>query len=82
MEKVFTAVATKLGVGKDQLRFLYDGGKVSGSTYFVLDYEFVLNADLIEFLPIIVSAHTPKTLEMEDGDQIDCMVEQQGGMGC
>mmetsp|Transcript_11487 Transcript_11487/g.11504 ORF Transcript_11487/g.11504 Transcript_11487/m.11504 type:complete len:102 (+) Transcript_11487:102-407(+) len=53
-EKVFAAVAQKKGVVLGNLRFTFDGKRLTGD-------------------------HTPKMLEMEDGDQIDSFIEQQGG---
>jgi hypothetical protein len=84
MEKIFVAIASQLGVDKANLRFTFDGKRVqAGWLFFRHDY---LNDCQTIFLPdidvqsLFIAENTPKMLEMEDEDQIDCMIEQVGGM--
>ena len=82
MEKVFDAVASHIGSDKSVLIFLLDGKKISGGRVILKSsagMEHSFHEDLTILNYILPSENTPKMLEMEDDDQIDCMMAQVGG---
>lgn len=76
--QVFDAYAQRKGVDAHALRFLIDGERINPnqSPAEVSDDESwnKMNAPLPLFLSFSLVQ-----LELEDQDQIDCMLEQQGG---
>lgn len=82
MEKIFGAIATQLGVDKNNLRFTFDGKRVQAGMQHIYQCRncsssLASSYDVHHFCTKL--ENTPKMLEMEDEDQIDCMIEQVGG---
>ena len=68
-QETFFKVRPSTNMGKVFMAFAQRKGVQLSSLRFLLDGERITNED------------TPKTLELEDNDQIDCLLEQYGGSG-